>query len=131
VSPNAEPYWRAFIDLVVVVWVGLFGLSLASRFGVVALAPATAETVRVGLRWLLAVFLLDVALCYRWSEKGPRAFLRAYWLRVLAVVPWARPFRLLRVGGGAIRGLMHSRRAGGLLNKLRRMGSRLRDGDDD
>ena len=124
---DVEPRWNRFVDGAAVVWIGLFAVDVANGLGAIGLSPEVASTVRLALRSLLVVFLLDLVLLYRWSEQAPIPFVRSNWLWILTVVPWFRPLRLLRVGRGvrALRVLAGTRRAGSLLNKLRRTGRRL------
>lgn len=123
---DTERWWSRFVDVAVVVWIALFAVDVAAGQGAVHLQRQSAATVRLALTALLAVFLLDVALLYRWSEKAPVAFARSNWFWILTVVPWFRPLRVLRLGRGlrGLRLLARSRRAGSLLNKLRRMAVR-------
>lgn len=120
--------WDRFVDVVAVVWLGLFLVLVAGWFGIGSPGP----TVEWALRALLVVFLADVLVLYRRVEGGPAAFVRSNWLDVLTVVPWFRPLRLARIGRGlrALKGLARSRRAGAALNKLRRLGIRLWPGRD-
>lgn len=130
---DTQRWWEPFVEVVTVGWIVLFALDLAATFDLLALSPSLAAVVRGTLRWLLVVFVLDLLLLYRWSEKGPRAFVRSNWFLILTVVPWFRPLRLLRVGRSArlLRVLVGSRRAASLVTKLRgnvrRLWDRLRD----
>ncbi|GAB7095717.1 hypothetical protein JCM30237_28710 [Halolamina litorea] len=119
---DAERWWSPFVGVATAVWIALFAVDLAVTFDVLALAPPTVDAVRRALRGLLAVFLIDLALLYRWSEQRPLVFLRENWFLVLTAVPWFRPLRLLRAGRSvrALRLLARSRRVGALLTKLRR-----------
>lgn len=120
---DIEERWTRFVDGVTVVWIGLFALTLASDYGLLAVPAGTASAVEAVLRSLFLLFVLDVLLLYRWSEEAPLAFTRSNWLRIATAIPWLRPFRLLRVGRGvrALRVLVGSRRVGAFLNKLRRI----------
>lgn len=126
---DPERWWGRFVAAVTVGWIGLFAVDVGVAVGVLALPEPRAAAVRTALRWLLVVFLLDLALLYRWSDQGPRAFLRAHWFLVLTVVPWFRPLRVLRAGRVArtVRLLAGSRRVASLATKLRRTGRRLWD----
>lgn len=132
---DAERWWARFVATVTVVWIVLFAVDVAVAVGALTLPKPRAAAVRGALRWLLVVFLLDLALLYRWSDQGPRAFLRSRWFLVLTVVPWFRPLRVLRAGrlARSARLLTGSRRVASLATKLRRTGrrlwDRLRDGD--
>lgn len=126
---DTERWWTRFVDVAVVVWVALFAVDVAAGQGVVQLSRAAASAVRLALTVLLGVFIVDVVLLYRWSDQPPVPFVRENWFWILTVVPWFRPLRLLRVGRvmravRALRLLVRSRRAGSLLNKLRRMAQR-------
>ena len=123
---NTQRRWSLFVDLAAIVWIVLFAVDVAARFDVVALASSTTTVVRGLLQALLVVFLLDLALLYRWSDQRPRAFVRSNWILILTVVPWFRPLRLVRLGRSvrALRVLAGSRRAGSFLNKTKRMARR-------
>lgn len=97
---DTERTWPLFVDLAAIVLIALFPVDVAAGFDVVALAPSTTAVVRVALRALVVVFLLDLALLYRWADRRPRAFVRSNWLPIQTVVPRFRPLRLLRVGRG-------------------------------
>lgn len=129
---NTRKGWAYFVDGVTVVWLGLFLAHLGAAY--LRLSPAIESTVEHLLRVLLVVFLLDLVVLYRRWDDGPRAFVRTHWFLILTVIPWFRPIRVFRAGRGvrALRALVRSRRVGGLVNKLRRMGRRLlRGGDSD
>ncbi|WP_226039592.1 hypothetical protein [Natrinema sp. DC36] len=119
---DAERWWPPFVEIVALVWIVLFVVDVAIGFELLVVSESLATTVRGVLRWLLVVFLLDVALLYRWSDQGPRAFVRSNWFLILTVVPWFRPFRLFRLGRSirALRLLTGSRRVGSFCNKIRR-----------
>ena len=130
---DAQRWWQPFVEVVTLLWIGLFAVALAVTFDALAVSAPLAATVRRTLRWLLVVFLLDVVLLYRWSDDGPRAFVRSNWFLILTAVPWFRPLRVLRAGRAArtLRLLVGSRRAASLVTKLRgkvrRLWHRLRD----
>ena len=130
---DAQRWWQPFVEVVTLLWIGLFAVDLAVTFDALAVSAPLAATVRRTLRWLLVVFLLDVVLLYRWSDDGPRAFVRSNWFLILTAVPWFRPLRVLRAGRAArtLRLLVGSRRAASLVTKLRgkvrRLWHRLRD----
>jgi hypothetical protein len=130
---DAERWWPPFVEVVALAWVVLFAVDVAVSVDALAVSESNAETIRLVLRWLLAVFLLDLVLLYRWSDQRPREFVHSHWFLVLTVVPWFRPLRLLRVGRSVrpLRVLSGSRRVGSLVVKLRRKGhslwQRLRD----
>lgn len=130
---DAERWWPPFVELAAIAWIALFLADLAVGFDLLVVSEGTEKAVRGALQWLLVVFLLDLVLLYRWSDSGPREFVRSNWVLVLTAVPWFRPFRLLRVGRSvrAVRLLSGSRRVGSLLTKLRRkcwaLWRRLRD----
>lgn len=123
---DTEHKWSLFVDLAAIAWIVLFVVDVAVRFDVVALASSTTTVVRGTLQALVVVFLLDLALLYRWADQRPRAFVRTNWLLILTVVPWFRPLRLLRIGRGvrALKLLAGSRRVGSLFNKTRRTARR-------
>ena len=123
---DAERWWPPFVDVAALVWLALFAVDVAATYGSVTLDPTTRTAVRGGLRALLLVFVVDLVLCYRWSDEDPRTFLGSNWFLVLTVTPWFRPLRLLRAGRGvrALRVLARSRRVGSFLNKVRRTGRR-------
>ncbi|AGB30231.1 hypothetical protein C488_05327 [Natrinema pellirubrum DSM 15624] len=118
---DAERWWPPFVEIVALAWIALFVVDVAISVDVLVVSDSFAVTVRAVLQWLLVVFLLDLALLYRWSDEDPRAFVRSNWFLILTVVPWFRPFRLLRIGRSvrALRLLSGSRRVGSLLNKVR------------
>ena len=124
---DAERWWPPFVEVVALVWIVLFAVDVAISVDLLVVSESLAATVRGVLRWLLVVFLLDVALLYRWSDHGPRRFVRSNWFLILTVVPWFRPFRLLRIGRSirALRLLTGSRRVGSFVNKVRRKCHRL------
>ncbi|WP_276254492.1 hypothetical protein [Halomontanus rarus] len=130
---DVERWWPPFAEIVALVWIVLFVVDVAISFDVLVVSESLTETIRATLQWLLVVFLLDVALLYRWSEHGPRGFVRSNWFLILTVVPWFRPFRLLRIGRSirTLRLLTGSRRVGSFFNKVRRkcysLWHRLRD----
>ncbi|MCU4742900.1 hypothetical protein [Natronoglomus mannanivorans] len=119
---DAKRWWPPFAEIVALVWIVLFVVDVAIVVDVLAASESLTETMRTVLQWLLVVFLLDVALLYRWSEHGPRGFVRSNWFLVLTVVPWFRPLRLLRIGRSirALRQLTGIRRVGSFVNKVRR-----------
>lgn len=123
-TPNR--WWTLAVDVAAVCWIGLFAVDVAATHELLALTTTEERVVQWGLWAFLAVFLLDIALLYRWSEQRPRAFVRSNWLLILAAIPWFRPLRLLRIGRGvlALRVLAGTRRVGSFLNKVRRMGRR-------
>lgn len=124
---DAERWWPLFVNTIAIVWIALFVIDVAVGHGIVHLPGATKTGIRVVLQAALIIFLLDVLLLYRWSEKRPAKFVRANWFWILTVVPWFRPLRLLRIGRGlrAVRILVGTRRVGSFLNKAHRMGKRL------
>lgn len=126
---DAERWWPPLVETVTLVWTLLFAIDIAVRFGHLEVSESLVETVRLVLRWLIVVFLLDIALLYRWSDDGPRRFVRSNWFLILTAVPWFRPLRVLRVGRTvrALRLLTVSRRVGSFLNKVRRKCRSLRD----
>jgi hypothetical protein len=126
-ATTAHRAWSRVADVSAVCWIGLFAINLGADYGRLSLTAATETAVQYALWALLLVFLLDVALLYRWSNQGPLPFVRSNWLLVVTVVPWFRPLRLLRIGRGlrALRLLAGTRRAGALLNKARRLGGRV------
>lgn len=115
---DLERWWTPFVEVVAVLWIGLFLVDVGVGFDLLVVSESLAATNRVVLRWLLSVFLVDLALLYRWSEHGPRGFLRSNWFLVLTVIPWFRPFRIGR-SFRALRLLTGSRRIGSFLNKVR------------
>lgn len=119
---DAERWWQPFVEAVALVWIVLFVVDVAVSFDLLVVSESLTETIRGVLQWLLVVFLLDVALLYRWSDHGPKRFVHSNWFLILTVVPWFRPFRLLRIGRPirALRLLSRSRRVGSFLNKIRR-----------
>ena len=119
---DVERWWPPFVEVAALAWIALFVVDVAISVDLLLVSESLATTVRGVLRWLLVVFLLDLALLYRWSDHGPRRFVRSHWFLILTVVPWFRPFRLLRIGR-SIRGLRlltGSRRVGSFVNKVRR-----------
>jgi len=119
--------WDHVVDAAALVWICLFAVDTANRYGGVALSESTKTEVGWALQLLLLVFLFDVALLYRWSEEDLGPFVRSNWFLVLTVFPWFRPLRLLRAGRGlrVLRILVGTRRVGSLLTKLRRTVRRL------
>ncbi|WP_436345537.1 hypothetical protein [Natronorubrum sp. FCH18a] len=119
---DAERWWPPFVEIVALVWIALFVVDVAISFDLLVVSESLTATIRVALRWLLVVFLLDLVLLYRWSDDAPREFVRSNWFLVLTVVPWFRPFRLLRIGRSirTLRLLTGSRRIGSFCNKVRR-----------
>jgi|GEM_PF-2340365 len=119
---DAERWWPPFVEVAALAWIALFVADVAIGFDLLVVAEPVAAAIRSVLRWLLVVFLLDLALLYRWSDSGPREFVRSNWFLVLTVVPWFRPFRLFRIGRSvrALRLLSGSRRVGSFYNKLRK-----------
>lgn len=115
--------WTLFIDGLVVAWLVLFVVDMATTYGVLAVDDTTHATIRRALTAMVLVFLADVLLLYRWSEDSPGAFVRGNWFYVLTVFPWFRPLRLLRIGRAfrSLKLLARSRRVGSGLNKFRRM----------
>lgn len=130
---NAERWWPPFVEVVTLAWVLLFAVDIAVGFDLLAVSGSLAATVRAALQWLLVVFLLDLVLLYRWADDDLGGFVRSHWFLILTVVPWFRPFRLLRAGRSvrALRILAGSRRVGAFVNKVRLKGRslwrRLRD----
>lgn len=119
--------WQLFVDVAAVVWIALFAVDVWQEYGGLALSAPVATVVTWSLGLLLLVFLLDVVLLYRWSDQDPVPFVRSNWYWILTVVPWFRPFRVLRLGRSvrALRLLVGGRRVGSLINKVQRMGKRL------
>ncbi|QCS41110.1 hypothetical protein [Natrinema versiforme] len=119
---DAERWWPPFVEVMALVWIVLFVVDVAVSVDLLAVSESLTGTVRSVLQWLLIVFLLDIAVLYRWSDQGPRRFVRSNWFLILTAVPWFRPFRLLRIGRSirALRLLSGSRRVGSFLNKVRR-----------
>lgn len=120
---NRRRLWSGLVDVAALVWVVLFAVDLAVGFDLLAVGAARVRALELALRAMLAVFLADVLLLYRWSEQAPLAFARTNWFYVLTVFPWFRPFRLLRAGRvvRSLRVLTRSRRVGSFLNKARRV----------
>lgn len=127
-SLDVRRWWVVVVDLATVAWIGLFIADIAAAEGLIALTESQESSVARTLGLLLVVFLFDIVLLYRWSDSGPRGFVTANWFWIITVVPWFRPLRVLRAGRGlrAVRVLAGTRRAGSLVNKLRRMGARLK-----
>lgn len=123
-----ERWWSWFVDAVTVVWVCLFAADVAASAALLTLSGPTSADVRLALRWLFVVFVLDLVVLYRQSDDALRPFLRSNWFLVLTALPLFRPLRVLRVGRGlrALRLLVQSRRLGALTNKLRRVWGRFR-----
>lgn len=120
---NRRRLWSGLVDLAALVWVVLFAVDLAVEFDLLAVSDARMRAIELSLRAMLVVFVADVLLLYRWSGQAPRAFVRTNWFYVLTVFPWFRPFRLLRAGRvvHSLRILVHSRRVGSFINKVRRV----------
>jgi voltage-gated potassium channel len=118
---DVDRWWPPFVEMVAVVWILLFAVDVAVSFDVLAVSTSLVGAIRGVLQVMFVVFLLDVVLLYRWSDDGPRGFVRSNWFLILTVVPWLRPFRLLRVGRSvrALRLFTGSRRVGSFLNKAR------------
>jgi len=119
---DAERWWPPFVEVAALAWIALFVVDVAIGFDLLAVSEPHTTAIRGVLRWLLVVFLLDLALLYRWSNSGPKEFVRSNWFLVLTVVPWFRPFRLFRIGRSvrALRLLSGSRRVGSFYNKVRK-----------
>lgn len=119
---NAERWWPPFVEIVALVWILLFVVDVAVSFDVLVVSESLMGTLRGVLQALFVVFLVDVVLLYRWSDHGPRGFVRSNWFLIITVVPWLRPFRLLRAARSirALRLFTGSRRVGSFLNKIRR-----------
>ena len=118
---NAERWWPPFVEIVALVWIVLFVLDVAINFDLLAVSESLNGAIDGALQWFLLVFLLDLMLLYRWSDRALRGFVRSNWILILTAVPWFRPFRLLRIGRSirALRLLTGSRRIGSALNKVR------------
>ena len=119
---DAERWWPPFVEVVALVWIVLFVVDVTVSFDLLVVSEPLKETIRGVLQWLLVVFLLDLAVLYRWSDHGPRGFVRSNWFLILTVVPWFRPLRVLRIGRSirSLRLLTGSRRVGSFFNKIRR-----------
>ncbi len=78
--------WDRFVDLVTVIWLGMFFTNIASP----GLIPASLE---IGL---LSVFVGDLVVKAR-TEPNLRTFVRTRWSDILMVVPYFRVFRILRL----------------------------------
>ena len=107
--------WDRFIDLVTVVWLGIFALGLA--------APQGWES--DVLLYVIPVYVVDLGVKYR-RVGNVRRFVREHWLTILMVIPYLRVLRLLRV----LRVLRVARagrvlRSSGAWRRLRRLWSRL------
>lgn len=68
--------WDRSVDVVAVVWLGLFLVLVAGWFGVGSPRPPPERV----LRALLLVFLADILVLYRRADRPPAAFVRANWL---------------------------------------------------
>ena len=79
--------WDRFIDLVTIVWLGLF---------IIGFVNATLIPANIALM-LIAVFVLDLVVKYR-RVSNLRTFLRRHWTYVLMVIPYFRILRVLRFG---------------------------------
>ena len=125
---DTQRSWSLFVDVVAVAWLCLFVVDTAAGLNLLGLAESQAGAIRLTLRWLFVVFVVDLLLLYRWSDEDVRTFLRENWFLVLTVLPLFRPLRLLRAGRGlrVLRVLVQSRRVGALSNKVRRLWDRLR-----
>lgn len=123
---TSKRWWTRAVDVAAICWIGLFAIDVAATRDLLSLTATEESVVSWGLWGFLVVFLLDIALLYRWSDQRPRAFVRSNWLLILAAIPWFRPLRLLRIGRGvlALRVLAGTRRVGSFLNKVRRTGRR-------
>ncbi|MCF8094458.1 MAG: hypothetical protein K9J79_03765 [Desulfobacteraceae bacterium] len=80
--------WEIFVDVITLVWLGVFAVSLA---GPAAWAPAAAwVSGAIG-----AVFVVDLVVIFRRSA-GWADFLRRAWLDLLLLIPFFRIFRIGR-----------------------------------
>lgn len=83
--------WRILVDVVTIVWLAMFFLSLM-RWS--PLEPAAASRIGLGL---LAVFVADLGVVYYEANLHPIPFLRREWIAVLLVIPYFRIFRIIRI----------------------------------
>jgi voltage-gated potassium channel len=79
--------WQTFIDLVTVVWLSVFGASLAG------FASGWIKAVSLAIA---GVFVVDLVVIFRQSA-GVRDFLRRAWLDLLLLIPFFRIFRVGRI----------------------------------
>lgn len=78
--------WDRLVDLVTVIWLGMFFANIASP----GLIPASLE---IGL---LSVFVADLVVKAR-TAPNLRTFVRTRWTDILMVVPYFRVLRILRL----------------------------------
>ena len=78
--------WDRFVDLVTVIWLGMFFTDIASP----GLIPTSLQ---IGL---LSVFVGDLVVKAR-AAPDLRTFLRTRWTDILMVIPYFRVFRILRL----------------------------------
>ena len=79
--------WNRFVDLVTVVWLGLFFANLAFQLG---------EAAGIVLLALLPVYVADLGVKYR-QVRNFKRFLREHWLSILMTIPYLRVLRILRL----------------------------------
>ena len=77
--------WDFFVDFVTIVWLTLFIMGLTN----------TTDIPDLAVNLMLVVFVADLVVKYR-REPDLRTFLRRRWIDILLVIPWFRPFRILR-----------------------------------
>jgi len=80
--------WEIFVDVVTLIWLGVFAADLAGLGG-------------SWLGWVSAaiggVFVADLVMIFRGSA-GVRDFFRRAWLDLLLLIPFFRVFRIGRMG---------------------------------
>ena len=83
---NQDWVWDEFVDLITVIWLGLFLFNLTYP----ATLPATIEL------GLLSVFFADLVVKAS-ANPNFKTFVRRQWLDILMVIPYFRIFRILRL----------------------------------
>ena len=83
---DRAPSWDRFVDVVTVLWIGLFAVDLATSY------PGLGTI----LFWCLPIYVMDLVVKYRRAD-GPVAFVKQYWFSILMTIPYLRVLRLLRL----------------------------------
>ena len=83
---RSQNVWNRFVDLVTVIWLGIFFTNIAYP----QLIPASIEM------GLLCVFVADLVLKAR-AAPVFKSFLRTRWADILMVIPYFRIFRILKL----------------------------------
>lgn len=88
-------YWNHFVDIISVIWVVAFMISLlASDMGLLIINNNIIFLLDTITLFLLPVFIFDLMIKYYLTGHS-RTFLKKHWISILLVIPYFRVLKML------------------------------------